>query len=330
MSRKKIFLHIGWEKTGSSAIQSFLYGNAEWLSRKGYLYPKLSIGPQHVELYWALSSPSPVRRHKMIGRMREIIEESDSDFIILSHERLHACDFTLFCEMLRPHDVQVIAYLRRHDEALVSLFATFVRWGMLRVAPRKTLFLRFAREYLAGADYIWPLRAFSAGFGRENVLVRVYDQDRFSSTSIVPDFMKLVGIQEMDGALWPNQRQNPSLTSQEMTYLLDTSAALDGQLGPSTLPATREIATALLAAPSRRGGAHLLESVPLRHRQRIIDMFSKSNALLSREFFKGAEVFSRLSEEDVPLGALPDDLKAAFDSIVINAPNVPENVKTLL
>ncbi len=41
ISKKKVFLHIGFFKTGTSAVQEFLYINRGLLVKNNYFYPDL-------------------------------------------------------------------------------------------------------------------------------------------------------------------------------------------------------------------------------------------------------------------------------------------------
>ena len=57
---KKLFLHTGYNKTGSSYIQKCLTRNAAWLQQKGVFYPPDSAraymqNSQHVPLAAALT-----------------------------------------------------------------------------------------------------------------------------------------------------------------------------------------------------------------------------------------------------------------------------------
>ena len=57
-TNKRIWIHVGWPKTGTTAIQRYLAANSESLKRMGVLYPesgRYGITDAHHELASALT-----------------------------------------------------------------------------------------------------------------------------------------------------------------------------------------------------------------------------------------------------------------------------------
>lgn len=50
MGARRVYLHIGQGKTGTSTIQQFLVRNRRELASHGYLYPEISGPARHLEL----------------------------------------------------------------------------------------------------------------------------------------------------------------------------------------------------------------------------------------------------------------------------------------
>ena len=54
---RRIVLHIGYHKTGSSALQQFLFTHRRRLSEAGILYPIPAVGPKRANITWLGQSP---------------------------------------------------------------------------------------------------------------------------------------------------------------------------------------------------------------------------------------------------------------------------------
>jgi len=125
---KRVFVHIGLHKTGTTSLQRFLYQNREKLGAHGVLYRCLDEEwPNHhpVAVGWRKGQ----RSDKVARFLGECLSSPPHDTIIFSSEMFaeQAFDVPGFLEVLAPHDVTVVAYLRNPCAQLVSAFNEVVR-----------------------------------------------------------------------------------------------------------------------------------------------------------------------------------------------------------
>ncbi|WP_444924288.1 hypothetical protein ACJJH9_03220 [Microbulbifer sp. DLAB2-AF] len=136
---RKIYLHIGTHKTGTSSIQKFMSDNYSNLIKYGFLYPKVarvSHGSHHNLQFQITNDP---RYKTKLGGWVELlkeINESNCENVVLSCEAFS----TLQGGDLMPHyiysfaqkfrfDVEVICYLRPQYELIESLWLQETKSG---------------------------------------------------------------------------------------------------------------------------------------------------------------------------------------------------------
>ena len=153
---KKLFIHIGRAKTGSSALQRFLATNKESLSLYGFKYADTGFFyDTHHPLSWALhkkvylrgdgkywlraskyavQEKEPKEYWKVLRN--EIEKSTYNSFIISSEEFGVVIDLHLTAQLLAEYltglDVKFIVYFRRQDEFLQSLYNEAVKWDESR------------------------------------------------------------------------------------------------------------------------------------------------------------------------------------------------------
>ncbi|WP_444908840.1 hypothetical protein [Microbulbifer sp. TRSA005] len=136
---RKIYLHIGTHKTGTSSIQKFMSDNYSNLIKYGFLYPKVarvSHGSHHNLQFQITNDP---RYKTKLGGWVELlkeINESNCENVVLSCEAFS----TLQGGDLMPHyiysfaqkyrfDIDVICYLRPQYELIESLWLQETKSG---------------------------------------------------------------------------------------------------------------------------------------------------------------------------------------------------------
>ena len=86
---KKIFIHCGLHKTGTTSIQNFLFSNPSLLKKNNFLYPLIGIpdsNKAHHNFGWELSGDERFNKSNgTIEELKEKIKYIDQD-IILSTE----------------------------------------------------------------------------------------------------------------------------------------------------------------------------------------------------------------------------------------------------
>jgi hypothetical protein len=214
MDARRVFLHIGQGKTGTSTIQGFLVRNRKSLASHGYLYPVISGEDRHLELslyartdsemlhtpsWWRVPWDSPAALRTAIEKdLPAQIAESGCENVVLSDEalwRLPMAGLTTLVEALGPIDeLVIVVYLRRQDEHVVSRYKQSVREGKTHLLSD---FL--ARPATIGAwQYDTTLRNLAATFPSARLAVRPYHSSRFQEGSLVDDFLDAIDAADFD------------------------------------------------------------------------------------------------------------------------------------
>lgn len=203
-SDKNVFIHIGINKTGSTALQNCFSKNSAALKDFGVLYPV--TGRVHGAHYCFSSSlgfrnPNSPRewmdsRADLFKSMVAEINSSGCDNIILSSE-----DFILRGDVdglkhfFSGFNVKIIVYLRRHDFWWSSAYAQAVKmvqnppWG---IGPRS--FIRFNQKGVEPYhNYRWLVDRYANSFGSENILVRPYEKTQ-NSQGLAFDFLQSIDL----------------------------------------------------------------------------------------------------------------------------------------
>lgn len=140
--RKKVVIHFGYHKTGTSSIQEVMNENRSYLRDNGIFYPQSVLGyPAAQELAWSL-----VKTNKKVWmnfdnsyeetykKVLHDFEESGCHTLIISSE-----DFTFLekepgqmetlKKLLTGYDIELICYVREPVSFLLSLYGHRIRVG---------------------------------------------------------------------------------------------------------------------------------------------------------------------------------------------------------
>ncbi|MGI6590500.1 MAG: hypothetical protein ACOX1O_02635 [Eggerthellaceae bacterium] len=245
MSRKLV-LHIGTHKTGTTAIQGAMGLNVPELKAQGYAYPLFSAHfkgvPNNRNGYFvARLVKDALNPGSVDGKMLRLAQtcrdaipqyvEAPED-VILSDERLWytARGYAEFWPKLRSimedlgfREFRIIVYLRRQDRFAEALWNQFVK-GDTRMT--KSLW-----EYINGktmrrvCDYAKGLDNLAETFGKENLSVHVFDRARMKDGNVVPDFANAIGVDISQFAEPENKEVNVRLSNDavEIKRLLNAS-----------------------------------------------------------------------------------------------------------
>ena len=191
-----IYLHIGTHKTGTTALQNFLFRNREELLSKGFLYPK-SARPGgsrgHHNLAWSVKKAK--RYDPLAGSWKEIQKEINRlspDNVVLSSEEFEIKDFdrvSLVKSHLERYRTKIVVYLRRQDDFFQSVYVQNVKGGIsLNIHE-------FIQKIQYRGDYYELLKPWRDLFGKENIIVRIYEKEKLANGGLYEDFMSSVGIE---------------------------------------------------------------------------------------------------------------------------------------
>lgn len=210
-----LIVHIGSQKTGSTAIQSVLAQNRDVLLGAGVDY--LIAGRSNIAHN---TLAQDIRHGDPAGHFAELAAEgaasSARDQVISSEMLFHeAVPARLRAGLVG--DVRVLCYLRRHDLYLEAMYKQLLKNGKIRANP-----VAFLDRRRGTAAYGPVLDAFADAFGADAVQVRVYEPGALLGGDVVTDFLDAVGVGAVDVAR-PDQQANQTLSAEVSEVLGEIS-----------------------------------------------------------------------------------------------------------
>jgi hypothetical protein len=194
---KNIMLHMGPDKTGSTAIQKTLSSNAAYFEKIGILFAA-DLG--HKDRLLPIAFCETQARIKQLFNtnkewggakaylsvLQKRVETTAADTLILSHEGLVHLNETELKELSSflqsmAEQVHVVLYARSPVSYAISAMSQRVKTGR--------------RAYLKGLPPVFQYRdvceRIISVFGRENVDMRLFDSKVFPSGDVVMDFLSV-------------------------------------------------------------------------------------------------------------------------------------------
>lgn len=218
---KTLYIHIGMHKTGTTAIQNFLFLNKEKLAREGLLY--YSDVPIDYKFANALKNKEDFNYIKEHIRGLNDVRQSK---VILSCEVFLEGDHIpeLLMEILNNESIynkfkiKIIVYVRRWYEWIESAYLQ-VSKGVSRQGLSFNEYLeQTALDKFLNRIFLWK-----EIFGIENIIFRIYDKDQFKNQSVIDDFLSVFNIELLDDYITPpSEKLNIGIDVIE-AYILNTS-----------------------------------------------------------------------------------------------------------
>jgi hypothetical protein len=306
-------IHIGAEKTGTTALQEFFTEQRDHLRVHGITYPGFAGHRQHSLLAFYCMDPGRENhqtrmnpalgssqrdhwKHKFRASVcRELMDSGGRPDLLVStelfHSKLASCEeiqrlkslLDLWCE-----DYRVVFYMRRQDELAVSLYSTYLRTGGTRhevLQPRA--------QPIHYYDYERILGNWEAVFGAPRIIPRLFDRTQFIEGDLVSDFFSATGLGHACLGRERPPRRNTALSRNSQVLLLELNKRLPDPESPEQRQRQqrfrRRVADILettgrgpSARPSPRRGPVLLRTLPPRERTCGIEMVRKGHSLRRR------------------------------------------------
>lgn len=298
--KRRLILHIGYGKTGSSAIQAFIKNNCNPLLSNGVLVPddKLDInGPFTGEqiFFFQNISASENRAEVLERRFARLASQAakyQAHTIVVSAESLAALDMLVPAleATTRQFDRKIVFYIRRQDDWLLSAWQ---QWW-LKVYDSLPAFLDEAANRLANWNRI--IRPWELTFGAQAVSVRLFHRDTLVNGDVVEDFLATTGIPS-EGCAPLRNRANSSFDEHVGDLVHRVRDLFDG-------PHDNEVYWRMIrllgsAVFKSRKGSHLLT---LPERLALMARFERDNTDLRNRHFPelgDAPLFNPPTEADV-------------------------------
>lgn len=259
-SRKRVVVHLGPHKTGSSAIQKSLDSAPDILERAGICFLR---NFQTHDVARALAAERFGEAKELLTPLSEIISASPADCVVLSQEdfcgRLIGNsprrrtypkltkNLRILARLLKPHDVTFAFFLRQEDEWLRSCYHQHLKY--------RTRFCRYEDfEAHYGADLSWGsvLERPTTAFGKKLVLLQ-YSRDPAAGLAA------LLKLAHPDGATGPDV---PCHEGVNTSPTADQIAQLERINEMTEFGASASFAKSFVLTPQEPRDAHTADAKP--------------------------------------------------------------------
>ncbi|WP_281826442.1 hypothetical protein [Jannaschia rubra] len=213
--RRRLILHIGHGKTGSSAIQSFLSANRDRLAAARIDYPPLSSEAEERATRGDTMSGNLAMGADWVQAIHRRMAESRQNVVLFSNETVFhkvGSDPAPFADLARAHALTVVMFLRDPFDHVLSSYDQALKRGRLPATPEshagKSRVLEQAADLLDGLDH----------FGVP-VVLRNYSR----SPDLLATFLGTLPLADPDGFLMGStvgdRPVNRSLAAGERSFL---------------------------------------------------------------------------------------------------------------
>ena len=206
--KPKIIFHLGTYKTGSSALQNFMWENRQELLKNGYLYPetgvKLSqeVGTRHLSL---IRSFGQVSHTPLLADLIDEINQSKARNVVISSEafltpkRLSAVNNMI--DALREHDFGFfsgVLFLRNLTDFKTSLYREFT----IRHKNQKSFeaFLHARNDWFLYEEIVESLQSI---FGDRFTVIRYHKE-----INVISEFADAIGLRLDEAYSRADRREN--------------------------------------------------------------------------------------------------------------------------
>ena len=312
---RTLYLHIGAHRTATSSIQEFLQANFDALLGQGVFHPygvarhndlmkKIFSGARKVEDIARTLDSRATQRNPAIDR----ITLSDEDISMRE-------DLTALAAFREHFDVKILFSLRRQDLWLESWYRQNVKWQwdpLLAHCSFNDFMAR--RETFHWIDYDAFLKKLEALFGRENILLSVFEKSQMPGGPVA-EFCRRIGIEDRSGFTDP-PHANASVSGEVTEFM--RHLPLDLLDTPTRVAVQRELLRLdqdFLEHSDAR--SDLLLDRPAR--EAVMQRYAAGNRAVAQRYFDREELFLEdLPPADAPLARLrlPEDSGTLIEQYV--------------
>ena len=314
--KKTIYLHIGTHKTATTWLQNIFINNIDVLHNNDLYYPTLA-GKHH--RLAALATTCSRRKSQLANeehwvKLKNEICDCKQSNILISSENF---EFNVAPGQIREYlgndfSFKIIVYLRRQDDYIESFYQQQIRdFKPVRSESIEDYIKENNYRYL---DYEKLLGLWEGAFGRESMVVRIFDPKRLLDSSIDADFFSILDKTDI---------------IESLDYPSKKDVAQKRRMHPENLELLRYLNSAEL---NRHKYKHFVDSLleievnqdslrllSLESRKRLIAKYADSNLRISQKYFSGNSLFAPPEDEpyfpQVPLEERPQELQLIVQSL---------------
>jgi capsular polysaccharide biosynthesis protein len=203
---KRLLIHIGTGKTGTSSIQNFLFINRKPLAKNfGLFYPEQGLSDithfgELIHAHYPIVSWIRDRQTENLEKLSLALNTSGCETGIISCENFYhhfsAEDIDFLATVFKQFSVEIICYIRRQDLYMESAWKQQIKVGALKAAFPDFLQRHTQANYLeeVHANYYRMLKSWAAVFGIDKIRVKVFDKSVWINGDLIDDFLHTCGI----------------------------------------------------------------------------------------------------------------------------------------
>ena len=230
--KKKIYIHIGWHKTGTTSVQDFLLKNRKVLREVQRIYYPAEgmLICAHHTIAWAFqnkkTSPwGPIEipgggAEEFIDEIRAAADLNRCDTVIISSEEF--CTFNnneikaLYASLVKnKFEAVIVGYIRRQDQIIESAYNMEVKWWGSRLTQSFSEYIKSKNKLI---KYTPVLQEWASIFGVTNMVIRPFSHEGLEGGDVRIDFCNAVSIDFANLDL-RTERVNDSLATQTLEFL---------------------------------------------------------------------------------------------------------------
>lgn len=273
---RRLVLHIGTPKTGSTAIQRYARARQPYLASRGIDFLVRGRMGSYNDLAVHLRGGQRDAAGVIATDIRRCMAESGAQTLVLSSEMFTGVNPALLREALAPEgfsETRIIGYFRRQDRYLESAWKQKMKTG--KVGP---VFSDYLEKYGAGAgDYRRLVEAWQAAWPEATFVFRRFQPQDLARGDVVHDFTALLGL-DIDADDQPPADEianpTPSIDLLELMQIIARIPGLDA----------RKIFRALPVADLPRFQGRAMGNAAARA---LLARFAADNEVLRQHFFPG-------------------------------------------
>ncbi|MEW6994793.1 hypothetical protein AADZ84_11065 [Colwelliaceae bacterium MEBiC 14330] len=278
---KRIILHIGRHKSGTTSLQKSFLQNRKKLLEAGIYYPKEAMREYaHHPLSEALSSREvrikgdEVYKKKIVKDFLNEIGNVKQNYILISSEGFQNCRPQDIKRLFEGYEVTVIFYIRNQISYLKSAFLQEVH-----ATNYKETIEVFESNF--PVDYYMFVRAWADSF--ENIIPNIFSRKDLLGGDVVVDFWEKIIIKYFGFSIIYEQPEfngftkNVSLKGSLILFKLRMNRLTENDV--SQYPGLYQSIGILSEKESKS-----ISLISPELRDKVVSKYSKSNSLLTKEY----------------------------------------------
>ncbi|MCV3494074.1 hypothetical protein L8Y65_07410, partial [Campylobacter lari] len=298
------YLHIGTPKTGTTSIQVFLSANRKFLQKQRMIYLS-SLGRNGSQWHFTflaynnirsdeycisrkiyIESDFKIHKKKIFLDFKKELKKASYQKLLISSEhlssRLQSTKEIKRCKkilnILGFKKIKILVYLREQDIMTSSYFSTELKSGKnINGVVR-------SKDFSSLGDYKKLLCKWQEFFGKENIIVRLFDKNEFYQGDLLKDFIHSVGLKWND-EIMVSSRENETLDLIGIELLKRINKYLPWKIENKINHLRGNITSFVIKYFQNSKDFHLKFQPSKETIQSYIDYFEESNEWVRKEFF---------------------------------------------